>query len=199
MYPAHYWVITTFSCPPARPKVLPATIIISIKTIRTTKVTDHQQYLISSTPSPPRSPRNTEELSTPTPSFLPLLAKYYPILNFLCWGPTDWPRSMLGNAVTFKAFSKITAIGRVVKVFLIKGNVGGIPRTSSYDTTQLSQLGNDGGSCGGWSISSTDRQTGAGKQTGPDIARQSPLCRHNIVTDDIAKEYRAHTIYYRLL
>ena len=100
---------------------------------------------------------------------------------------------MLGNAVTFKVFSKITAIGRVVKVFLIKGNVGGIPRTSSYDTTQLSQLGNDGGSCGGWSISSTDRQTGAGKQTGPDIARQAPPY-HNIVRDDIAEQNRAHTI-----
>ena len=66
---------------------------------------------------------------------------------------------MLENAVTFKVFSKITAIGRVVKVFLIKGNVGGIPRTSSYDTTQLSQLGNDGGSCGADLLAAqTDRQ-----------------------------------------
>ena len=91
-----------------------------------------------------------------------------------------------------KYFQRSLQLGELWKYLWSKETLLGSHGRHLTIRPSWSQLGNDGGSCGGWSISSTDRQTGAGKQTGPDIARQAPPY-HNIVRDDIAEQNRAHT------
>ena len=93
MYPAYYWLITTFSCLGARPKVLPTTIIFTINPLPApSRSPDADCYQSSSPSRSPQLPMKNLKFSTGAISLkLHVTIVWRKIWMLLEGLLTDWP------------------------------------------------------------------------------------------------------------
>ena len=178
MYPAYYWLITTFSCLGARPKVLPTTIIITINPLPApSRSPDADCYQSSSPSRSPQLPMKNLKFSTGAISLkLHVTIVWRKIWMLLEGLLTDWPTGVnTRRCCHISIILKISDIGSCESILDQRTPWWWDPTDVIFDTTQLKSIGKWWGGVGGWSINSTDRQTRAGKQTRQAQTVSSPV------------------------